>query len=51
MAWKMLFTSDIGLFSLIGIVFIICMAIWFSRFYSRKMHEEEAEMRNNKRLS
>jgi positive regulator of sigma E activity len=41
MAWNLLFTSDIGLFSLIGILFIIGMAFWFARFYGRKMREDE----------
>ncbi len=48
MAWNLLFTSDIGLASLIGILFIIGMAVWFSRFYSKKMHEEEAQMKIGK---
>lgn len=42
MAWELLISSDIGLFSLFVIVFIIGMAVWFSRFFSRKMREEEA---------
>ena len=41
MAWNTLFSSDIGLFSLFVIVFIVGMAIWFARFYSRKIREEE----------
>ena len=41
MAWNTLFTSDIGLFSLFVIVFIVGMAFWFARFFSRQMHEEE----------
>lgn len=45
MAWNLLFTSDIGLLSLIGIMFTIGMAVWFARFYSRKMHEEEAQLK------
>lgn len=48
MAWNMLFTSDIGLFSLIGIVFMIGMAIWFVRFYNMKMNEEEAQLKQAK---
>ena len=42
MAWELLISSDMGLFSLFVIVFIIGMAVWFSRFFSRKMREEEA---------
>ena len=41
MAWDLLLTSGMGLFSLFVIVFIIGMAIWFSRFYLRKMREDE----------
>ena len=41
MAWELLITSDIGLFSLFVIVFILGMAVWFARFFSRKMHEDE----------
>jgi len=48
MAWNLLFTSDIGLFSLIGIVFMIGMAIWFVRFYNRKMNEEETQLKQAK---
>lgn len=42
MAWNLLFTSDIGLFSLAVIVFILGMAVWFSRYFKRKMLEDEA---------
>ncbi|MEO8409136.1 MAG: DUF3149 domain-containing protein [Propionivibrio sp.] len=41
MAWELLTTSDIGLFSLFVIIFILGMAVWFARFFSRKMHEDE----------
>lgn len=41
MAWQLLISSDIGLASLFVIVFIIGMAVWFSRFYARKMTEDE----------
>lgn len=34
-----LFSTDYGLFSIAGIVFMICMAIWFYRFFTRKMNE------------
>lgn len=36
-----LFSTDYGLFSIAGIAFMICMAIWFYRFFSRKMEESE----------
>ncbi len=45
MLWNSLLTSDVGLFSLFVIVFIIGMGIWFARFFKKKMHEEEARMR------
>ena len=41
MAWQLLFSSDIGLASLFVIVFIVGMAIWFSRYFKRKMAEDE----------
>jgi hypothetical protein len=36
-----LFSTDYGLFSISGIVFMIGMAIWFYRFFNRKMDEAE----------
>ena len=36
-----LFSTDYGLFSISGILFMIGMAIWFYRFFSRKMEESE----------
>ncbi len=36
-----LFSTDYGLFSIAGIIFMICMAIWFYRFFMRKMDEGE----------
>ena len=41
MAWELLISSDIGLFSLFVIVFILGMAVWFARFFSKKMREDE----------
>ena len=41
MAWQLLFSSDIGLASLFVIVFVVGMAIWFSRYFKRKMAEDE----------
>jgi hypothetical protein len=40
MAWKLLFTSDIGLMSLGVIAFVIVMAIWLF-FFARKHMEED----------
>jgi Protein of unknown function (DUF3149) len=34
-----LFSTDYGLFSIAGILFMIGMAIWFYRFFTRKMNE------------
>jgi hypothetical protein len=36
-----LFSTDYGLFSISGILFMIGMAIWFYRFFNRKMEESE----------
>lgn len=36
-----LFSTDYGLFSVGVIVFTIGMALWFSRFFARKMREAE----------
>jgi len=47
MAWNLLFTSDIGLFSLAVIVFILGMAVWFSRYFKRKMLEDEESVRKS----
>ena len=41
MAWELLLTSGMGLFSLFVIVFIVGMAIWFSRFFNAKMRQDE----------
>ena len=41
MAWNLLFTSDIGLMSLFVIVFILGMSVFFAKYFSKKMHEEE----------
>ena len=49
MALYSLFTSDVGLFSLIVIAFVIGMAIWFVRFFNKKMSEEEAQMKSARR--
>lgn len=40
-----LFSTDYGLFSISGIVFMIFMAIWFYRFFMRKMAESERAQR------
>jgi hypothetical protein len=40
-----LFSTDYGLFSIGVIAFTIGMAIWFSRFFKRKMAESERASR------
>lgn len=40
-----LFSTDYGLFSIGVIAFTIGMAIWFSRFFKRKMAESERTSR------
>lgn len=40
MAWELLFKSNIGLASLFVIVFIIAMAVWFARYFLRKIDED-----------
>ena len=44
-ALKDLFTSDVGLMSLGGIVFMLGMAVFFVRYFLRHMHEDEARAR------
>jgi len=50
MVWNSLLTSDVGLFSLIAILFIVGMAVWFVRFFSKKMSEEEAQLKSAKSM-
>lgn len=38
-----LISTDYGLMSLVGIVFMIGMAIWFKMFFTRKMNEAAKE--------
>jgi hypothetical protein len=41
MAWELLFKSDIGLMSLFVIVFTLGMAVYYARYFMKKMDEEE----------
>lgn len=41
-ALKDLFTSDVGLMSLIGLTFMLGMGVFYLRFFLRHMHEDEA---------
>ena len=43
-----LFTTDYGLMSLAGIVFMLGMAVWFRLFFIRKMNEDEQAMANTR---
>lgn len=40
MAWNLLFTSDIGLFSLFTILFMIVMAAYIGRYAVQHMQDE-----------
>lgn len=40
MAWELLFSSDIGLFSLFVILFTAGMSIYYARFFKKKMDEK-----------
>lgn len=40
MAWDLLFGSDIGLFSLFTILFVIAMSIFFPRYFAKKAEED-----------
>ncbi len=43
MAWKELFTTDVGLGSLAVIVFVIGMSIFFGRMFNKKMNEKPTD--------
>lgn len=40
MAWKELFSTDIGLLSVFTIGFILAMAVFFIRYFSKKAEED-----------
>lgn len=42
MAWKLLFGSDFGLLSLLTIVVIIGIGVYFYLFFRRKIAEDES---------
>lgn len=44
MAWDLLLTSDIGLFSLFTIIFMIVMAVYIARYALRHAKDEEKEL-------
>lgn len=41
MAWKLLFESDIGLASLVTILFMLGMGVYYMNYFNKKMDEEE----------
>ena len=45
MAWKLLFGSDVGLFSVITIAVVIVIGVGFYLFIRRKIAEEEGRPR------
>jgi predicted exporter len=45
MAWKLLFGSDVGLFSLVTIAVVIAIGAGFYFFVRRKMADEESQPR------
>lgn len=45
MAWKLLFGSDVGLFSLVTIAVVIVIGVGLYLFVRRKMDEEEGQPR------
>lgn len=45
MAWELLFSSDIGLMSLFVIVFVLGMAVFFGKYFSKKMDEDARSQR------
>lgn len=47
-ALKDLFTSDVGLMSISGIVFMIGMGVFFVRYFLRHMHEDELRAKSLK---
>lgn len=43
MAWELLFTSDIGLMSLVVIVGVVVIGVAMGKMYSNKMDEESGQ--------
>ena len=41
--WQDLFGTDYGLMSIAGIIFMIGMAIWFVRFFLRKIAQSSVQ--------
>ena len=47
MAWKLLFGSDVGLFSLFTILVVIGIGVAMFLFFRRKMREDERDDSRN----
>jgi hypothetical protein len=47
MAWQELFGTTIGQLSLFTIAFVVVMAIFLARYFSRKMDEDARNARKN----
>ncbi|AEV26020.1 MULTISPECIES: DUF3149 domain-containing protein [Azospira] len=43
MAWKELFSTDIGLLSLFTIGFVVVMGAYFGVYFSKKMNEKPGQ--------
>ena len=43
-----LFTSDVGLMSVAGLGFMLCMGVFYVRYFFKHMHEDEARARLRK---
>ena len=44
MAWELLFSSDFGLMTVAGIVFMILMGVFLARMYKKNMDEETRKL-------
>lgn len=51
MAWELLFTSDIGILSLITIGFILVMAVYIWRYAMQHAKQEELEHSSPKNIA
>jgi len=51
MAWELLFTSDIGILSLITIGFILVMAVYIMRYAMQHARQEEQEHSSDRHVA
>jgi hypothetical protein len=47
-ALKELFTSDVGLMTVVGMAFMLGMGVFFVRYFLRHMHEDEQKAAANR---